>query len=198
MLVGDGRGRPVGQADPAFDEGRGREVKRMVLWVLIGVVVLVASVFVIGSFMPVRYEGATVVAFDRDVQAVWDALQDVRAHPMTGRMMKSIEDLPAAPTGPVWTEDMGHGEVITVTTEVSEAPRRMVRHMTSGATAMESRWEYALEPAGDGCRVTLSGVTDIAKGTWHTPVFRVMMAIGGGVKKGLDIQLAMVAATLDG
>ena len=54
----------------------------------------------------------------------------------------------------------------------------------------------ALEPAGQGCRVTLSGVTDIEKGTWHTPIFRVMMVVGGGVKKGLDIQLDMVAVTL--
>ena len=57
-------------------------------------------------------------------------------------------------------------------------------------------WEYALEPAGEGCRVTLSGVTDIERGTWHTPIFRVMTVVGGGVKKGLDIQLDMVASTL--
>jgi hypothetical protein len=44
--------------------------------------------------------------------------------------------------------------------------------------------------------VTLSGVTDIEKGTWHTPLFRFMMVIGGGVKKGLDTQLEMVGATL--
>lgn len=51
-------------------------------------------------------------------------------------------------------------------------------------------------PAGPGSRVTLSGVTDIERGTWHTPMFRVMMVLGGGVKKGLDIQLDAVAATL--
>ncbi len=45
--------------------------------------------------------------------------------------------------------------------------------------------------------VTLSGVTDIERGTWHTPIFRVMMVLGGGVKKGLDIQLDMVASTLE-
>ncbi|MCH8811892.1 MAG: hypothetical protein IID07_08670 [Gemmatimonadetes bacterium] len=34
-------------------------------------------------------------------------------------------------------------------------------------------------------------------GTRHTPIFRVMMVVGGGVKKGLDIQLDMVASTLE-
>ncbi len=45
--------------------------------------------------------------------------------------------------------------------------------------------------------MTLSGVSDIERGTWHTPIFRVMMVVGGGVKKGLDIQLGMVASTLE-
>ncbi len=91
---------------------------------------------------------------------------------------------------------MGRGEVITVRTKTFEPPHHMTRGMSSAAVNMTSRWEYGLEPAGQGCRVTLSGVTDIETGTWHTQMFRVMMVLGGGVKKGLDIQLDMVASTL--
>lgn len=72
----------------------------------------------------------------------------------------------------------------------------MVRKMSSATVKMTSSWEYRLESAGEGCRVTLPGVTDIEKGTWHTPILRVMMVVGGGVKKGLDTQLDMVAASL--
>ena len=166
------------------------------MWALIVVVALVALPVIIGFLMPVRYEGRAVVEYDRSVQQAWDALQDVEAHPMTGRMMKSVETLPLDEGRPAWKEDMGRGEVITVTTTAYEPPHQMIREMSSDSVNMTSRWEYALEPAGQGCRVTLSGVTDIEKGTWHTPIFRVMMFVGGGVKKGLDIQLDMVASTL--
>jgi len=166
------------------------------MWVLMIIVAVIALPVVIGFFMPVRYEGRTVVEYDLSVQQIWDALQDVEAHPMTGAMMKSVQTLPVDEGRPAWKEDMGRGEVITVTTSAYEPPHHMIREMSSASVNMTSRWEYALEPAGQGCRVTLSGVTDIEKGTWHTPIFRVMMVVGGGVKKGLDIQLDMVAATL--
>ena len=88
------------------------------------------------------------------------------------------------------------GSVTTLTT-AHEPPHQMTREMSSASVNMTSRWEYALEPADQGCRVALSGVTNIETGTWHTPIFRVMMVVGGGVKKGLDIQLDMVASTLE-
>lgn len=166
------------------------------MWVLLLLAALIALPFVIGSLLPVRHEGQTVVELDRGVQQVWDALQDYAAHPMTGKMMKSVEAVSSDDGRPAWTEDMGRGEIITVTTSVYEPPHRMVRDMSSASYVMTSRWEYVLEAAGDGCRVSLSGATDIAGGSWQAPVFRVMMVIGGGVKKGLDIQLDMVAATL--
>ena len=166
------------------------------MWVLIVIVALIVLPVIIGFLMPVRYEGRVVVEYDESVQHVWDALQDVEAHPMTGKMMKTVEILPVSDGRPSWTEDMGHGEVITVTTTAYEPTHGLIREMRSATVNMTSRWEYALQPAGQGCRVTLSGVTDIEKGTWHTPIFRVMMAVGGGVKKGLDIQLDMVASTL--
>ncbi len=166
------------------------------MWALIIVAALIALPVIIGLLIPVRHEGRTIAEYEESVQQVWDALQDVEAHPMTGAMMKSVENLPADEGRPAWKADMGRGEVITVTTTAYEPPHHMIREMSSATVNMTSRWEYALEPAAQGCRVTLSGVTDIEKGTWHTPIFRVMMVLGGGVKKGLDIQLDMVAATL--
>jgi len=166
------------------------------MWILIVVVAVIALPFVIGFLAPERYEGTSTVEFDAGVHRVWDALQDASAHPMTGKMMKSIETLPPVEGRPAWGEDMGRGEIITVTTTAYEPPNHMVRKMSSSSANMTSRWEYALTPAGEGSRVTLSGVTDIKKGTWLTPIFRVMMLVGGGVKKGLDVQLDAVGSTL--
>ena len=115
---------------------------------------------------------------------------------MTGKMKRSVHPKPDEDGLPAWIEDMGHGELVTVRTVEADRQRRMVREMASGSVNMNSRWEYTLEPAGEGCRVTLVGVTDIERGTWHTPVFRLMMVLAGGVKKGLDTQLDMVASSL--
>ncbi len=167
------------------------------MWILLAIASIIVITLVVGTFMPVRYWGETVVEFDAGVQQVWDALQDANAHPMTGRMMKSVESLPAVDGMPTWTEGMRRGEIITVKTTVFETPRRMIREMSQDGVNMSSTWEYTLEPTQKGCKVTLSGVTDIEKGTWHTPVFRVMMQLGGGVKKGLDIQLGMVSKSLN-
>lgn len=166
------------------------------MWVLGIIAAIAALTILIGVVMPVRYEGQTIVEFDRSNHDVWEALQDVEAHPMTGKMMKQLEVLPATDGRPAWKEDMGRGEVITVTTTAYEPPRHMVREMVSASMEMNSRWDYVVEPAGDGTRVTLSGVTDIESGSWRAPIFRVLMVVGGGVKKGLDIQLNMVATTL--
>ena len=102
------------------------------MWTFIIIIIaLIALPIVIGFLMPVRYEGQTVVELDCTVQQVWEALQDCEAHPMTGKMMKSVETLPPDDGRPAWNEDMGHGEVITVKTTAYEPPGRMMREMSS-------------------------------------------------------------------
>jgi len=161
-----------------------------------GLALLVVAVVVIGLLMPERYEGRSQVVYARTAEDVWGALLDYDRHPMTGKMKKDVQAQPAQDGLPVWTEDMGRGELITVKPVEAEHPRHMVREMASKAMPMASRWVYTLEPAGEGCKLTIDGETTIRGGTWHVPIFRVMMVLGGGVKRGLDIQMDMVAATL--
>ncbi len=163
---------------------------------LAGIALLIVAVVVIGLLMPERYAGRSQIVYAKSAEDVWGALLDYDRHPMTGKMKKSVQTLPAENSLPVWIEDMGHGEPITVKTVKAERPRHMVREMTSKAVPMTSRWEYTLEPAGEGCKLTIKGQTTIRRGTWHVPIFRVMMVLGGGVKKGLDNQMDMIAETL--
>ncbi len=161
-----------------------------------GFVLLVVAVIVIGLLMPERYEGRSQVVYAKSVEDVWDALLDYDRHPMTGKRRKSVQAQPAEKSLPVWIEDMGHGELITVKTIEAERPRHMVREMASKSMPMTSRWEYTLESIDAGCKLTIDGETYIRSGTWFVPIFRVMMFLGGGVKKGLDVQMDMIAATL--
>ncbi len=167
------------------------------IWIgLGGFAVLVLGVVMVGLLMPERYEGRSQVIYDRTAEDVWVALLDYDDHPMTGRMKKTVQARPAENGLPVWIEDMGRGELITVKTVEAERPKHMVREISSKTVPMTSRWEYTLEPSGEGCKLTIDGETYIRSGTWHVPIFRVMMIVDGGVKKGLDFQMDMVAETL--
>ncbi len=146
-----------------------------------GFALLVVAAVVIGLLMPERYQGRSQVVYAKTVEDVWGALLDYDRHPMTGKMKKSVQAQPAENSLPVWIEEMGHVERITVKTVEAESPRQMVREMTSKSMPMTSRWEYTLEPAGEQCKLTINGETYIRSGTWNVPLFRLMMVLGGGV-----------------
>lgn len=178
-------------------EKKKRRRRMTFVWIgLGGIALIVVTVVGVGLLMPERYQGRSQVVYAKTAEQVWDALLDYDSHPMTGKMKKSVQTQPPENGLPVWTKDMGHGELITIKTLEADRARRMVREMTSQSIPMISRWEYTFEPTDPGCRLTIDGVTDIRSGTWHVPIFRVMMVLSGGVKKGLDIHLDMVADTL--
>ena len=87
---------------------------------LAGFGLLVVAVVVIGLLMPERYEGRSQVVYAKTAEQVWSALLDYDRHPMTGKMKKSVQAQPAEHNLPVWVEDMGRGELITVTTVEAE------------------------------------------------------------------------------
>ncbi len=186
--------------DAGMAPGKKRKRKMTILWIVIGIVlVLVLVPFIIGSLLPERYEGQTEAFLAESPVDVWVALQNYESHPMTGKMMKTVEALPRTEWVddlPTWVEDMGHGERITVKTVEADRPVRLVREMASAAMPMTSRWVYTLEEADGGCTLKMQGETNIRRGSWRVPIFRFMMFVGGGVKKGLDIQIDMVAKTL--
>ena len=167
------------------------------LWIALGVIAVVIVVpIIIGLLLPERFVGHIKVVFHKPPEDIWAALADIEKHPMTGKMMKGVDKLPDDNGLTAWVEDMGHGEKITVNTVESEPFTRIVRQMSSASAPMTSRWEYDLEPVDEGCRVTLNGETYIRRGNWMVPIFRFMMVVAGGVRKGLRIQMDMIAVSL--
>jgi hypothetical protein len=143
------------------------------LWLGVGgFAVLVVATVGIGFLMPERYAGRSHRVYSSTAEDVWQALLDYNTHPMTGKMMQSVQAQPAEQGLPVWIEDMGRGELVTVTTVEADRPRHMVRKMTSKTVPMTSQWEYTLEPSGEGCRLSIDSETYIRSGTWHVPLFR--------------------------
>lgn len=170
------------------------------VWIVLGLLALILMIMLVGTLMPERYEGRVQAFLAASPDDVWTALLDYDRHPMTGKMKKSVDPLPTQlPIDrlPEWVEDMGRGERITVRTVETEPGVRVVREMESAAAPMTSRWEYRLAAADGGCRLGIDAETFIRKGSWISPIFRVMMVVGGGVRKGLTNQVDMLAGSLD-
>ena len=162
------------------------EIFLIVLGCLVG---LAAVLYCVGFALPGRYEGETALELPHPPLQVWEAIADFRANPLGGSMAREvIEHRPGEPGEgqPSWTEDLGSTRV-KVRTAVSEPPGRLVREMEDLVVPMSARWEYALEPVGDGATLlTIRNETTIALGTWHAPLFRVILKLAKGAEKGVQ------------
>ena len=168
------------------------------IWLYIALAVVLgipATMFVIGMFLPERYEARLVVTLDRPPEVVWAALMDYLANPITGKMRKRTEPLPDVNGLPSWKEDMGSTQM-TMTTEVSTPPTLLRRRMVDSVVPMTAEWDVALEATPQGCRATASSVNIIRNGTWHVPFFRVIVGLFGGAKMGLRAYWKGVARNL--
>ena len=144
--------------------------------VLVLIVGLVGAVFAVGSTLGEEVSSTVTMTFTQAPEAVWAGIVDYQRNPVSGTMRRETIPLPDDDNGPTWQEDIGNS-VITVHTIESEPPTRLVRLFEDSIVPMTSRVEYVLEPDGEGTTVTMSGLTTVKDGTWHVPVFRVMLRL---------------------
>ncbi|MEZ6019720.1 MAG: hypothetical protein R3F17_06330 [Planctomycetota bacterium] len=149
------------------------------LWLLFAIPFLAVGFFwLIGWRLPARTEGRASCEFPCDAETRWQALP--RRAGLSGH--RPLVQGPALGDGHGnWVEDMGHGEAITVRTVSAERPNPWCANCAK-ALPMHSRWTYRLTENGGRNDPEIEGVT-IEDGTWHVPIFRVMMRAGGGVAK---------------
>jgi hypothetical protein len=140
------------------------------------VVLVVGGAFAIGSMIGEEFTSTVSMSFDHPPQAVWDAIADYERNPVSATMRIKTTPLPDVESGPSWEEDIG-SSVLTITTLESDEPNRVVRFFKDGIVPMTSRVEYVIVPEPDGSKVTMSGLTVISDGTWHVPLFRLMLSL---------------------
>lgn len=180
-------------------ESNRREPKRKLMtYVLIGLgvlVVLAATPFVVGRFLPERYEAEVRATFARPPQDVWAELMNRERHPVAGRMCKEQGDLPSQDGMPCWTEDLGSSET-TVRTTALEEGRYTRREMSDDVVPVTAVMEYRLEAVDGGTRLVATNVTSIPDGTWHVPFFRFMMTVMNGAERTLKDQAKSLGRAL--
>lgn len=165
----------------------------MWMWIAAGVGALVGLPLVIGRMLPKQYGSTVTRELPYPPDDVWRALNDYERHPMTGSSRRRTEPLADTGAGSTWREDMG-SSVITVRTAAAEPPRHLVREMEDSVVPMRARWDYRLEPAAGGTRLTVSEQGVVEPGTWHVPFFRIMVRLMKG--RGIKAQLDAVERTL--
>ncbi len=170
--------------------------RKWMVWVsvVIGLVVLVAAApFVVGRFLPEDYHGRVSVLLAAPPDAVWRALCDHRAAPVSGKMWKGTEDIASENGLPAWIEDIGQSKVTVRTLEWSEGSR-IVRALADSVVPMTARTELTLVPEGGGTRLTGTNHIALKSGTWHVPIFRFLLTVTGGANRSLREYFAAIEA----
>lgn len=187
------------QANSVAPNRNSKKGSRKMTWVLIivgSLVALTALVFIVGFMMPEQYEARVRFVIDRPPEQVWAALMD-SSNPLSSKMCRKVEAQPAENGLPVWVEDIGASR-LTVRTVSAKPHTRYRRTITDSSMPMTADIEVTVEAVEGGSRVAVVNQTTLRRGTWHIPVFRVIIKLTNGVEKGVREYATQVAGKLGG
>lgn len=163
--------------------------------ILLGIVVLlIVAVFGIGMLLPETYHAQIQLTLHQPPDAVWAAVTDYNKHPTSGAMRKSTQALPDVNGLPAWMEDMGDTRLRIETREASP-PSFVRRYLRDETVSMDGFWEIRIQPVEGGSRITASSELHVRPGTWHAPIFRVIMSLTSAVRQSLENYWTGIAAS---
>jgi len=159
-------------------------------------VVLIMTTCLLGYVLPVQTRLSTTRFLPFPSKRVFSGIQDHSNNPVTGRSCRSQRPFGSG-DAKGWVERMGSGGVVVKTLEVVRFTR-ILRSLNDQSSTMTSSMEYTLDDAEEGgVRGTLLSmvqVVDIPTGTWHTPVFRILVRLLG--TKGMNDYISRLNAYL--
>ena len=170
----------------------------IVVWILVGLVGLFVLISILGRILPGDFAATVETTLPHAPQAVWDAIADFKRHPLAGGMARGVEveEPDEGTNGPQWVEDIGSSNV-RIRTKSADAPTALVRTMEDLVVPMTATWTYTLTPDGEGTRLKLESKTRVDLGTWHAPIFRVLIRLFNGVEKGVRHYVARLKQSLE-
>lgn len=172
----------------------------MLEWVIAIVLLILAApvaVYLIGTFQPGVFRGEASGVVSAPPETVFRDVLDLERFPLSGSMLKSRETLPETDGKRRWKEDIGLSQIVGAVAE-SEEPRRIVFDLEDEKVGMTSHWVVNLEPADGGTKVHIEQTGLIRLGSFHAPMFRFIMRLGGGAKTGPQDLIKRLAAAHSG
>jgi uncharacterized protein YndB with AHSA1/START domain len=131
----------------------------LVLWIflgLLGLLVLAGLVmWVLGRGLPEEHVSSSTLHLRQEPEAVWAVVSDCKGHKSWSPGVTKVERLPEHDGHEVWRQRMGRNSFVLETTR-ADRPRVLVRTIADDHGPFSGRWEYRINPAGGGCKVTLT------------------------------------------
>jgi hypothetical protein len=157
-------------------------------WLLIVVGVLVAAIAVIamvGWMLPQNHVAGGTAQLSLSPDKVWTIVTDVANYPSWRSDVDSVERL-AAPVLK-WREVSG-SDRITYEATTLDAPSHFVAHIADKGLPFGGSWDYRIEPAGAGSRITIT-----ENGEVYNPIFRFVSKFFMGHTSTIDKYLTALA-----
>jgi uncharacterized membrane protein len=153
-------------------------MKKWLLVALAVVVVLIATVFVVGALLPRRHVASRTRRVSAPPERVFALLRDVASAPTWRRGVSSVDVLPGEPVR--WREHGKNGDILFAR-DVEEAPHRIVTRIADDSLPFGGTWTFDLAADGDGTRVTIT-----EDGEVKSPVFRFVSTLIIGHTSSID------------
>ncbi len=156
------------------------------LLIVVGVLVLiVAMVAVTGAMLPQNHVASRTAQLSANPEQLWSIVIDVSSYPSWRSDVDSVERL--ATPDLKWREVSG-GDRITFEAVTLDAPSHFVAHIADKGLPFGGTWDYRIEPAGTGSRITIT-----ENGEVYNPIFRFVSRYFMGHTATIDKYLTALA-----
>lgn len=154
---------------------------------LIGLLILfvvATALYLSGYLLPKAYTNVATLLLRSSPETVWQAITDVEALPVSGSPEHVVQPLESDGEHAAWLIDIGSTQ-LTVQTVEADPPRKLVRVIADAVVPMTARYAYILTPMGSGTDLTIVEEGYIDNGTWHVPIFRIIVRLmrGAGIRQ---------------
>ena len=128
------------------------------LYIIGGLVGLVALLWLIGTLLPRDHVATRMARYTQPPEAIWRAITEAEAIPSWRTGITAVKRMPEQNGMPGWVETSSFGEMPLRVTEM-EAPRRLKMRIASDELPFGGTWTYEIAPAEGGAtlRITEDG-----------------------------------------
>jgi hypothetical protein len=138
-------------------------------WVIITLAVLavlIALIYLIGYWLPVKHTASIQYTFAKNSQEeVWNSITSFKEYPRWRSGLRNLQPI----DDHNWKETNSHGDVIMYYGEVVAPGKRFVSRIMSKELPYGGSWTYNIEQVQGGAQLTIT-----ENGEVYNPVFRFM------------------------
>ncbi len=150
---------------------------KIVLWIVAALILVAGLAYLIGLSIPAHQTHTRSITLKQTPDAIFALLSDVPNMPKWSRNLVKVELLPPTDGKETTHQTFKGNMAMTVVTNESVPPRRLVRSVVDDKKIFEGSWEYEITPTADGAQIVL-----IENSEMQNALFRLMAKIFGQTK----------------